>query len=81
MRQWVVLQGSTSLDGLQLREAAEAKASLFDILRPALIGTTAVLTPGYLFKAQLGLPGVAMVMSCGSLLAFLLLVRFRPRSH
>ena len=36
---------------------------------------------GYLFKAQLGLPGVAMVMSCGSLIAFALLARFtlRPR--
>ncbi len=44
-------------------------------------GAMSPIVAGYLFKAQLGLPGVAMVMSCGSLLAFLLLVRFRPRSH
>jgi MFS family permease len=40
-------------------------------------GALSPILAGYLFKAQLGLPGVALVMSCGSLVAFVLLARFR----
>ncbi len=44
-------------------------------------GALSPILAGYLFKAQLGLQGVAMVMACGSLVAFGLLARFnlRPR--
>ena len=40
-------------------------------------GGLSPIVAGYLFKAQLGLPAVALVMGCGSLMAFLLLARFR----
>lgn len=40
-----------SVSGLPAQEAHEARASILDILRPGLIGTTAVLTLGYSFHA------------------------------
>ena len=42
-------------------------------------GALSPILAGVLFKAQLGLPGVAMVMSCGSLLAFALLAGYKVR--
>ncbi len=44
-------------------------------------GALSPILAGALFKAQLGLPVVAIVMGCGSLIAFLLLFRFTLRER